>query len=461
MPARRNALPLATALMVALGCSGSSPGGGTPVADVSPDGGGTPVDGTGGADAGPGSGGTVSPSDGVTGAAGGVTGTADGGTAGGPSRPAQCAGLAPPADVGMKEFVLRPSGPPVDCRAGVGDSSGTMAFSTVMVYASAHRSTIDFVSTAGQSLGNYDTGDGVGVLQQPRGVAATSSPRYGPPTVGLPRWSPAGAALASGTWWQSGGYAAAADPAGGVLLAGRLTTTYSPTPGSTVAVMVTGGGEPYAVRWGPKPLASAGEVLGAGVDVQGRALVMTDGAARFGAGAVSGQWFERDGKALTDEFLLFRGFDRLHGATLEAAPLVGGGVLVRRLDDSFRPARAEALVTVASGGDTAEAAPAWMASRSGARLPLLRSGNGYAVLPYGAKGGPCTESVEVVAPDGTSCGSTEYRMADGTCDTAGMTLAQDGTLIQQLPLAMETITDSSGAPPGHSCTWRYWPEALR
>jgi len=79
-------------------------------------------------------------------------------------------------------------------------------------------------------------------------------------------------------------------------------------------------------------------------------------------------------------------------------------------------------------------------------------------LPLGAKGVLCTQRVEVVAPDGTSCGATDYPIAGGTCDTLDLNLGADGTIIQQLPGAMEQTNSIVG---GHTCTWRWWPAALR
>jgi hypothetical protein len=72
----------------------------------------------------------------------------------------------------------------------------------------------------------------------------------------------------------------------------------------------------------------------------------------------------------------------------------------------------------------------------------------------------CSQPVEVIAPDGTSCGATDYPIAPGACDTLALTLAEDGTVIQQLPTAME-VTDPPNIDSNHSCTWRWWTAALR
>ena len=60
-------------------------------------------------------------------------------------------------------------------------------------------------------------------------------------------------------------------------------------PISHAVAMFNGGGSTPTVRWGPKALASSGAVFGVGVDLLERALVITDGAPKSGAGAISAQ----------------------------------------------------------------------------------------------------------------------------------------------------------------------------
>jgi hypothetical protein len=247
---------------------------------------------------------------------------------------------------------------------------------------------------------------------------------------------------------------AAADPNGGVLLAGDLAM--GPTdPTVHAALMFSGGGTPASVRWGPKPLASSGTVFGLGVDVLGRSLVITNGVSRFGPGKISAEWFDKDGTALTGEFLLLSGFSAAASTWFETTALIGGGILVRRMDGE---SHAQALVVVDSGSANVKAAPEWMVSRRDVKLQIARGGKAYVALPLGAKGVACTQRVEIVASDGTSCGATDYAIAPGTCDTLELKLGADGTIIQQLPTAMEKTNDTVG---GRTCTWRWWPGAAR
>ncbi|GAC1535610.1 MAG: hypothetical protein NVS2B9_00970 [Myxococcales bacterium] len=367
-----------------------------------------------------------------------------------PPSPSACDGIAPPADVAMTAYVAhRGDG----CLSGLGDQEGTLALPAT----NWRGVTIDFVRTSGvflqtQGVGSFEPN----LLQQPQGLAAVTGPGYlGPRNfVAFPRWDHAGNPLTAG--YRYGDHLArAADPAGGVLVAGNLSTA-DPGPADHVAQMFTGGSAPFAVKWGPKPLASAGAVLGAGVDLLGRSLVVTDGAPKFGGGHISGQWFERDGTPLTGEFVLVRGFTPGPATWVETSPLIGGGLLVRRMDQADSPVRhSVALVVVPSGVALASPAPAWMVSRRDVQLQLARGRRGYAALPYGAAKVACSQRVEVLAPDGTSCGVRDYPIAAGTCDTKDLTLGMDGTVIQPLPTSLEPNDGS------RTCTWRWWTGAVR
>ena len=149
------------------------------------------------------------------------------------------------------------------------------------------------------------------------------------------------------------------------------------------------------------------------------------------------------------------GFTAGPSTWFETTALIGGGLLVRRMDGESHDL---ALIVVETGTETLRPAPNWMVSRRDAKLQIMRGGKAYAVLPLGANGVSCTQPVEVVAPDGTSCGTADYPIADGTCDTFELRLGADGTIIQQLPTAMEQTNESIG---GNTCTWRWWPAALR
>jgi hypothetical protein len=195
------------------------------------------------------------------------------------------------------------------------------------------------------------------------------------------------------------------------------------------------------------------------VDLLGRALVITDGR-RFDAGTISAQWFDRDGTALTGEFVLVTAFTPGESTWFETSALIGSGLMVRRMDYSYgdRVFRSQALVIVDSGKAAVQPAPEWMTARPDAHLEIARGGRGYAVVPYGARNVPCSQHVEVVAADGTSCGVRDYPIAEGRCDTHDLGLGADGTVIQLLPDAMEMRDLVSST---HTCTWRWWTAAVK
>lgn len=380
------------------------------------------------------------------------------GSNGGP--PAQCSGISAPDAVAMQQYVARPQGA-VACGQGLGDQNGTLAFPMGFHDPNAHGSLIDFVSAAnGFVREQFSASESLRPLQQPSGLASAGDAGhlypFGP-SVRLGRWDTSGNWLGDAVW-RAQNHAPAEDVNGGVFLAGDLSPSTS-GPLSHEAVMFNGGGAAYGVKWGPQPLASSGAVFGAGVDVLGRALVVTGGSAPFGAGSITAQWFDRNGTPLTGEFVLVTGFVPGSSTWFETSPLLGGGVEVRRMDLAGGVYHAKALVLVQSGAAVVQPPPRWMTDRPDTKLQIVRGGKAYAVLPYGAANVPCTQKVEIVAADGTSCGSTSYPIAAGTCNTPDLSVAQDGTVIQGLPASMETVTNEFRA--WHTCTWRWWTRAAQ
>jgi len=386
-----------------------------------------------------------------------------GGSAAGDSgaSPAPCSGIAPPADTTMMQYVV-PHGD--RCRSGTGDGVGTLAFPVLYNLVNSHGFGLDFVTSSGVLLRNSAPGAYLDPLPQPAGFAAATGPGYlGPRNiVGLLRWDSGGNDV-PGSYRYGDHLASAAAPAGGILVAGNLSTTQS-GPTEHVAEMFTGGATPFAVKWGPRKLDSSGTVFGAGVDLLGRSLVITDGTSKYGQGTISGQWFDRDGTPLTGEFVLVSGFTPGKSTWFETSTLIGGGLLVRRMDVVYTPApdagyHALALVVVSSGATRVDPAPEWIVSRRDVRLQIARGGQAYAALPLGASNVACTQRLELLAPDGTSCGARDYQIAAGTCSTGDLTLGLDGTVIQQLPASMES--ERSWYDGSHTCTWRWWAGAVR
>jgi len=246
---------------------------------------------------------------------------------------------------------------------------------------------------------------------------------------------------------QEGTLAFAPAPHGGIVLAGNFNRE-----GLPARQQVFKFGQDAFFSWG-HDLASRGPVFGLAVDAQDRVLVITGGTT---AGTITGQWFDANGTALTGEFTLITGFQAGPNTWFEGAALVGGGLAVRRMDQqndaSGRPFRtAQWLITVGAGAASAQAAPQWMKDRPSTQLALTRSGRAFAVLPMGAPDADCDQKVEIVAPDGTSCGSFDIGIAAGKCRTEDVGLGLDGSPIQLMPRNLSQA---------NTCSYRWWQHAL-
>ena len=90
---------------------------------------------------------------------------------------------------------------------------------------------------------------------------------------------------------------------------------------------------------------------------------------------------------------------------------------------------------------------------------MVHGGAGYALIDSVGDAAPCSQQIEVVAPSGKSCGAASFSIASGACSTGRLTVGYDGTVIQQLPRAMESQPDPAWG--AHTCTWRYWPGFFR
>jgi hypothetical protein len=376
--------------------------------------------------------------------------------------PGNCTALAP-AESPMKQWVH-------DqffgyCGSAAADANGNLAFQTTkLVYDDGWGEYLDFFDTSGNPLGTRDMGGGRSstiLIQQPSGFAGVETTYFGARLI-VHAWDSAGVPLGGSESLsvQAPPIASrfAPDPRGGVLLFGLLESSLSPPASRIPSVVLFATTASPVVRWGPRPVDPRGAFLGAGVDVQGRSLVITDGGARFGSGHVSAQWFDQTGSALTGEFDLFPGpFG--HDDWFEGWPLIEGGLLIVRR--TFSAADTTQKIAVLRAGETrAAAVPTWMSSRANSRLQIAYGGRAYAVMPLGAKDVPCTQRLEIVAADGTVCSARDYAIATGTCTTKDLALGADGTVIQPLPDELETKVDN-GVVTEHTCTWRWWPRALR
>lgn len=248
------------------------------------------------------------------------------------------------------------------------------------------------------------------------------------------------------------------DPLGGLLLVGQFALgNQPPAPASGPSLLMFNADG--SVRYGPIPLGVSASLFGASIDLFDRALVVFDGSALFGAGAIAAAWFDASGAPLTGPFRLLSSFVAGRSTWFEGSQLIGGGLAVRRMDSGPADGRtSQWLVTLPSGVALQQPAPPWLTARPDTNLTIVRGGTAYAATPWAANVSPCTQQVEVLSPSGNSCGTQQYAVDGEACTTRELRVGLDGTVLQMLPADRETT------PPGtdlRSCTLRFWPAALR
>jgi hypothetical protein len=286
------------------------------------------------------------------------------------------------------------------------------------------------------------------IVQQPDGFVIVA---MGPGSLYAQHFGRAGKALSVSNL-MVGVPAVKEAPLGGVLYAGdfRAYDNDWSKPGRHQACFLN---PDLSIRW-CRDLASKGTVFGLGTDASNNSIVITNG----GSGSISAEWFGAlDGRSFSGgAFTLLDSFVPGPNTWFETAPLIDGGVAVRRVDQqndgTGRPyTTSQWLVTVALGATRANAAPQWLATRPNTNMAMIRSGKAYAMLPLGAPAAVCVQMIDLVAPDGMQCGSFNLGLESGQCRTEDVTLAADGTPIQ---------LRSRESFPG-SCAYRWWPSALR
>ena len=366
--------------------------------------------------------------------------------------PAQCAGLGPGTP--MAPVTVAVGGPnEPGCGPGMGDGLGNIGLQTTdSVHQGSHAIFIHFMDGASGTQKNWTGRNGSdgsfgGWLPQPAGfIAVYNSGRSASSYLNLESWNHDGKYVrSSATMW--GSTVTKEVPAGGVLVAGTFGWTTEVAKKRQVWMFT----QDLSRQWG-HDLESQGTIFGLGCDANTRCLIITDG----GGASISAQWFDANGTALTGEFVIIKEFQAGPNTWFETAPLIGGGLAVRRVDQQDdsggRPYRtAEWLVTVGAG-QSAQEAPKWLKDRRDTNLAIARSGKAYAMLPMGAPNADCGQKIEVLAPDGTSCGSFDATLASGKCRTEDLNLGLGGTPIQPMPRELSSRD---------SCSYRWWKDALR
>lgn len=229
------------------------------------------------------------------------------------------------------------------------------------------------------------------------------------------------------------------NPAGGVVV--WESTSGNFTDGTLEAFDGRG-----ITRW-RTPLTGIGVVDGFGVDRQGNTLLLS----HLAPGAPeSGTWVDANGSAHAP----FQAFGS--SGVYELYDGVGSGLyaLARSYDSSSGTLvqHTQWLAFFPSLADNKQPAPAWLTSRPDTTLHMVHGGSGYAVLPVPGSSADCSQTIEIVAADGTSCGSAKFSFG-GSCTTHDIAIGYDGTVIQTLPESqMQCVSDAHCA-----CGWRWWP----
>lgn len=345
------------------------------------------------------------------------------------------------------------------CESGIGDSAGTIGLRNRRgdTMSSTRQRNLYFLDevTGRQKtfIGNVGSpGSDDAYFAQDSGFLDVM---YGPEVVNVLRYDHDGRSAGRSIPMAAGKPAAKEGHAGkGLLLAGafnaRSDDLRSPIP-QQICFFADGVQATWCHDLPQAP------IFGLAMDANDRTLVIIPGAT---SGTIDGLWFDADGTPLTTQFRMISNFQPQENTWFEGSPLIGGDLAVRRLDQHpdnvgsvpFDYRTSQWLLIAKSGSTTVSAAPQWLLGRPNTNMGIVRSGKAYAMVPLGAPNADCSQKIEVLAADGTSCGSFDAGMGSGTCRTWDLTVTLDGTPVQIL---------SKSDQAAYSCSWRWWPKALR
>lgn len=452
----------ALALTVACGSTSSGGGGGGSTGPASDAGGmpasdagystGPATDGGSAGSTGPDGGGSTGTGTGAGGSDGGTITGNGGGSDGGTVTANDCAGLAPASLGTMQTWSVIFDG--INGRCGLPMSSGDGVMAQVVTDMAAHPNW-DFIDTQNNTETTAYKAWSGDLFSQPAGPAA---PDYGYVDEGAMHFhlgavddrSGRSAAVTPSMLLYANEHWDVGDPSGGLIFAGAIRDPAG-RPDRRRIMSARG---TFVLH----DLDRDAPIFGLGVDLNFHTLVIQAGDC---AGCVTAQWIAGDGNAMTAPFTLLTGFVPGGQTWFETAPLIGGGLAVRRMDandtgDPY-PYKSTWLLTIAAGSTSPQPAPGWMTARPDTNLVLVRNRTAYAVLPNGATDSACTQRLEIVSPGGTSCAQYDLALPAATCTTSELRVGYDGTVLQHTPTDLER--NPYGRP--QSCTLRYWPGALR
>lgn len=337
------------------------------------------------------------------------------------------------------------------CGLPIGNGHGTIA----LAQKATTRWSWKMIAPSGAAIGRLEFWNGSVIPQASGFIAYAGSSTLAMEVTGI--FDDTGRLLRWGADGMGNELLAAADPNGGLLVAGQLVLGRpEPTTATPQSAMMFD--KDANIRWGPVALNSQAHVWALAVDLSARSLVLLDGTERFGPGSVSGIWFDSTGAVLTPEFLVAR----LTVQTwLQLYPLISGGLVLAsvRQDWLTEAVQSEWIAVLPSGESRVVQVPPWLVMRPNMQLAVAQGGRAYAMLPWGASLEVCDQQVEIVSSAGDSCGRIDLPLDGYRCVSRDIRLGLDGTVMQMLPRSREPFD-----PPGsgvRDCTVRFWPAALK
>jgi hypothetical protein len=135
-------------------------------------------------------------------------------------------------------------------------------------------------------------------------------------------------------------------------------------------------------------------------------------------------------------------------------PLAGGGIAVQHMAYTGGVATGYWVAVALPGESTARELPRWLLDRSNAELFVGLGGSANIAAPRGRALGTCTQSVEVLAPNGELCGTYVLPLSESSCNSRDVRIGLDGTLLQRTPDDLDQLGT-------RSCALRYWPAVFK
>jgi hypothetical protein len=244
------------------------------------------------------------------------------------------------------------------------------------------------------------------------------------------------------------------DPTGGVIVFDDKSL-----PRQLIAFDAAG-----VVRW--RVLVSATMGAAFGVDRQGNSLLLFDSGPPSGSdagtpdggppsGTTTGQWVDHSGdvRPTFDAKMPYEPLRNLY-------PRVGSGLFYQSTSFEGTTVHNNWIAQFDALAIQATPPPDWLLTRPDTKISMAHGGRAYAMLPSQSRGSSpdCSQTVEVVAASGKSCGPAKFTVSQTPCTTLSIDIGYDGTVLQQLPTAMEQplVMGALG-----TCTIHWWPGFLR